>query len=169
MKNILIQIFILIPFFGYSQNIETPKIDWQSITESENIYVDLLNIEDRNSIIVQIGYSSYWTKGLNAEFIVFQNDGKVKRFVVYTSNSIELKTKVKRKRISKKKYYHYWEYLKKSIDEGFLEIDKSKLNITHKKSNDEEFGQSMSISDGTSYQFEICKGRTTFHIIVTHL
>jgi hypothetical protein len=133
MKKILTYILFLIPILGFSQNWTIPKIDWQGETETENNYVDLLKLKDRNSLIIKIGYSSYWTKGQNSEFIVYQNDGKVLRFIVYQPNSTELKTKIKRKRISRKEYKYYWNHLNDIIQGNKYLIDKSKLNITEKK------------------------------------
>jgi len=159
MKKILLLTIILISFIGFSQNEEIPKIDWQGQTATENSYVELLNLKDRSSLIVKIGYSSYWTKGQNSEFIVYQNDGKVERFVVYQPNSTELKTKIKRKRIKKKDYQYYWNHLNNIIQENNYIIDKSKLNINEKKGEEEGTIVTKIISDGADYSFWICQGR----------
>ncbi|MGW9684037.1 hypothetical protein [Flagellimonas sp. 2504JD1-5] len=158
-KRALILLFLTLSGKIFSQGFEIPKIDWEGKTETENNYVELLKLEDKNSLIVKIGYSSYWSKGQNSEFIVYQNDGKVKRFVVYQPNSAELKTKVKRKRIKKKEYQYYWNYLQESINDNKFQIDKSKLNITKKKGKEEGTVESMSISDGANYHFQICQGK----------
>ncbi|KAA5820414.1 hypothetical protein FPF71_17770 [Algibacter amylolyticus] len=159
MKKVIVYLLILIPLISFSQNWQIPEIDWEGKTETENNYVELLKLKDRNSLIVKIGYSSYWTKGQNSEFIVYQNGGKVKRFIVYQPNSTEFKTKVKRKRIKKKHYEYYWNYLRQCITGNKLKIDKSKLNITEKKGKEEGTVQSMSISDGANYHFQICQGK----------
>ena len=159
MKKVIIYLLILVPLISFSQNWQIPEIDWEGKTETENNYVDLLKLKDRNSLIVKIGYSSYWIKGQNSEFIVYQNDGKVKRFVVYQPNSTELTTKVKRKKIRKKYFKYYWNYLQESVTENKLKIDKSKLNITQKDGKEEGTVQSISISDGANYHFQICQGK----------
>ena len=160
MKKVIIYLLILVPSISFSQNWQIPEIDWEGKTEMENNYVDLLKLKDRNSLIVKVGYSSHWTKGLNSEFIVYQNDGKVKRFLVYQPNSTEFKTKVKSKRIRKKHYAYYWNYLQKCVTDNKLKIDKSKLNITEKKGEEKGTVQSMSISDGANYHFEIYQGKS---------
>jgi hypothetical protein len=159
MNKILVYILILIPILGFSQNWTIPKIDWQVETETENNYVDLLKLKDRNSLIIKIGYTSYWTKGQNSEFIVYQNDGKVLRFIVYQPNSTELKTKIKRKRISRKEYKYYWNHRNDIIQGNKYLIDKSKLNITEKKGEEEGTMITMSVSDGATYSFWMCQGK----------
>lgn len=159
MNKFLIHILILIPFISFSQSFQIPEIDWQGKTQTENNYVELLKLKDKNSLIVKIGYSSYWTKGLNSEFIVYQNDGKIKRFIVYQPNSAELKTKIKRKKIKKKEYQYYWSYLIDCIKEDKFKIDKSKLNITEKKGEETGTFVTKIISDGANYHFQICQGK----------
>ncbi|TNJ40880.1 hypothetical protein KFZ70_15025 [Tamlana fucoidanivorans] len=159
MKKVIVYLLILVPLNSFSQNWQIPEIKWEEKTETENNYVDLLKIKDRNSLIVKIGYSSYWIKGQNSEFIVYQNDGKVKRFVVYQPNSAELKTKIKRKGIKKKDYQYYWNHLNKIIQENDYIIDKSKLNIDEKKGEEEGTVVTKIISDGVDYSFWICQGK----------
>lgn len=158
MKKNLVYILILIPIISFSQNWTIPNIDWQGKMETENDYIGLLKLKDRNSLIIKIGYSSFWTKGQNSEFIVYQNNGKIKKFIVYQPNSTELKTKIKRKRISKKEFVHYWNHLNEIIQRKKYVIDKSKLNITSKPNGD---GTStvISVSDGANYSFWMCQGK----------
>ena len=158
MKKIIVYLLILVPLASFSQTWQIPEVDWEGKTETENNYVDLLKLKDRNSLIVKIGYSSYWTKGQNSEFIVYQNDGKVKRFVVYQPNSAGLKTKISRKRIKKKEHQYYWNHLKKIIKENNYLIDKSRLNIQEKKGEKEGTVITQIISDGADYSFWICQG-----------
>ena len=160
MKKILIHILILIPLIGFSQNWTIPEINWEGKTETENNYVGLLGLKDNNSLIVKVGYSSYWSKGVNSEFIVYQNDGRVKRFVVFQPNTPELKTKVTRKRIKKNEYKYYWNFLQECVHDNKFQIDKSKLNITQKIGKEEGTVEMMSISDGASYHFEIYQGKS---------
>ncbi|HRN37154.1 MAG TPA: hypothetical protein PLL18_09630 [Flavobacteriales bacterium] len=158
MKKIIVYILILIPIISFSQSWTIPNIDWQEKTETENNYIDLLKLKDRNSLIIKIGYSSYWTKGQNSEFIVYQNDGKIKRFIVHQPNSTELKTKIKRRRISKKEFGHYWNHLNEIIQGKKYIIDKSKLNITS-KSNGDGTSSVISVSDGANYSFWMYQGK----------
>ncbi|WP_179320522.1 hypothetical protein [Winogradskyella helgolandensis] len=157
-KNLLILLFLTLVGKSFSQDFEIPKIEWEGITETENNFVELLKLKDKSSLIIKIGYSSYWTKGQNSEFIVYLNDGKVKRYVVYQSNSTKLKTKIKRKKIKKKEYKYYWNHLNDIIEGNKYVIDKSKLNITEKKGEEEGTMITMSVSDGANYSFRICQG-----------
>ena len=160
MRKILIYILIFIPYICFSQDWTIPKIYWEEKNEIENNYVDLLKLKDRNSVIIKIGYSSYWSKGQNSEFIVYQNNGKVKQFVVYQPNTPKIKTKIKRKRIKKKEYRYYWNYLQECVNDNKFQIDKSKLNITQKKGKEEGKVEMLSISDGINYHFQICQGKS---------
>lgn len=134
-------------------------MDWHGQTETENVYIDLLKLKDRNSLIVKVGYSSYWSKGINSEFIVYQNDGKVKRYIVYQPNSTDLKTKIKRKRIRKSEYSYYWDFLNECVKNDKLEIDKSQLNINQKEGKEKGTVIVKSISDGADYHFQITQGK----------
>ena len=157
-KNLLILLFLTLVGKSFSQDFKIPKIEWEGKTETENNFVELLKLKDKSSLIIKIGYSSYWTKGQNSEFIVYLNDGKVKRYVVYQPNSTELKTKIKRKKIKKKEYKYYWNHLNDIIEGNKYIIDKSKLNITEKKGEEEGTMITMSVSDGANYSFWICQG-----------
>ena len=54
MKKVIIYLLILVPLISFSQNWQIPEIDWEGKTETENNYVDLLKLKDRNSLIVNI-------------------------------------------------------------------------------------------------------------------
>lgn len=157
-KNLLIILFLILVGKSFSQDFKIPKIEWEGKTETENDFLELLKLKDKSSLIIKIGYSSYWSKGQNLEFIVYLNDGKMKRFVVYQPNSTELKTKIKRKKIKKKEYKYYWNHLNNIIEEDKYVIDKCKLNITEKKGEKEGTMITMSVSDGANYSFWICQG-----------
>jgi hypothetical protein len=157
-KNLLILLFLTLVGKSFSQDFKIPKIEWEGKTETENNFVELLKLKDKSSLIIKVGYSSYWTKGQNSEFIVYLNDGKVKRYVVYQPNSTELKTKIKRKKIKKKEYRYYWNHLNDIIEGNKYVIDKSKLNITEKKGEEEGTMITMNVSDGANYSFWICQG-----------
>lgn len=160
MKNSIVSIILLFVLGEmHAQNFEIPSITWQHTDSAVNFHVDFLKLKDADALIVKIGYSSYWTKGQNSEFIVYQNDGKVLRFLVYQPNSPELKTKIKRKRIKKKRYKYYWAYLQACIRTHKINIDTSKLNITSRKGKEEGTQESMHVSDGANYFLQICQGK----------
>lgn len=165
MKKILLQLLILLPLISLAQNWEIPDINWHRETDLENKYVAFLKLKDKNSLIVKIAYSSHWIDGLNTEYIVYQNNGKIKHFIVYQPNSAELKTTIKRKKIKKKERQHYWDYLHLCISEKRFEIDHSKLNITQKIGEKKGTIESMRVTDGTTYYFVLCQGKNylTYH------
>ena len=160
MKIFIFQILFLVPLSILSQNTNILEIDWKIKSETQNEYVNLLNLKDTNSLIVKIGYSSYWMNGLKAKYIVYQNDGKIKKFEVFHPRSSELKTKIKKERIKKKHNHHYRNFLKKCVAEKMFEIDQSQLNIKEKV-REEGTVEILSISDGTNYHFEICRGKNS--------
>lgn len=161
MKKILVLICSLVLLAGCSLSYQIPEIAWQEKKETENTYIDLLKIKDRNSLIIKIGYSSYWSKGENIEFIVYQNNGIVKRFVVYQPNSPEFDEKIQQKRVKRNHYRYYWDFLEKCINENLFQIDSKKLNITQKTTIDEDKRtvESIIVSDGVNYQFQICQAK----------
>ena len=161
MKKAFAYLIILIPLISFSQNWQIPEIDWEGKSETENNNIDLLKLKDRNSLIVEFGYSTYSTNGQNLEFIVYQNDGKVKRFVVNQPNTTEKKTKIKRKKIKKKEYKYYWGFLNSCVKENKFKIEKSKLNITEKKGieNGKATVENMYISHRVKYHFWIYQGK----------
>lgn len=67
----------------------------------------------------------------------------------------DVKNKIKRKSLKKKKYFLYWDLLNKCIGEKKIEIQKNQLNITSKPSENGE--TQLSVSDGTNETFELWK------------
>lgn len=161
MKNSLLVAVLLLVFSGYSfcQEINIAKIDWEGKTKTENDYVELLDLKDKNALIVKVGYSSYMEKDQDSEFIVYQNDGKVKRFTVYKSTSTDFKTKVLKRKVKSKHYGHYWNYLQECVTENKFKIDKSKLNITEKEGKKRRALQNISLKDGANYHFQVYQGK----------
>jgi hypothetical protein len=157
-KSVFILFFLLCVGQSFSQEYSIPQIEWHGKDQTENQYIDLLKLKDKNAVIVKIGYSSYWIKGQVSELIVYQNDGTVKRFLVDQPNSADQKTKVKRKRIKKKHYPHYWKHLQDCIAQGKLKIDKSRLNIDEKEGPQKGSVVYGKVSDGTTFSFWIYQG-----------
>lgn len=140
---------------GFSQNSMIPEVVWNGITENENQYVELLNLKDRNSLVVRVAYSGYWNKGLRGKYIIYQNDGRIKRFNVFQPSDSNLKTKIKRKKVKKKDYKNYWNYLNNCISEKKFHINKSQLNITEKPGKEKGIQLVLSVSDGGTYHFSL--------------
>ncbi|MFD0798228.1 hypothetical protein ACFQZJ_12220 [Maribacter chungangensis] len=158
-KIILLFICTLSTMTGISQNSMIPEVVWNGITENENQYVELLNLKDKNSLIVRVAYSGYWNKGLSGQYIIYQNDGKIKRYKVFQPSDSDLKTKVKRKRVRKKDFQNYWNYLKNCISEKKFQINKTQLNIDAKPGKEKGTRLVKSISDGTTYHFSVYQGK----------
>lgn len=158
-KVIPLFIVTLSTMIGFSQNSMIPEMVWNGISQNENQYVELLNLKDRNSLIVRVAYSSYWNKGLSGPYIIYQNDGKIKRYNVFQPTDSDLKTKIKRKRVRKKDFEKYWDYLNNCISEKKFQINKSQLNVNAKPGKEEGTSLVKSISDGATYHFSIYQGK----------
>jgi hypothetical protein len=153
--------FIILLFFNlvcYSQDFKIPKIEFNETSEKQNSYIELLNLKDDNSLIVKIGFQSYWYGGIHTNLIVFQNDGNVLRYNVFFSNDSLKKIKIIKKRIKKEKIEDYWKFIKSVAEENKLNIDKSKLNIERIKYEDGTVLKYSTRSDCVDESFEITQG-----------
>lgn len=79
---------------SFSQALKAIKIGFDGKTEGINHYIDLLKIRDSNALIIKVGYSSYWSKGLKSNVIVFLTNGKVEKFEIFEPSSPTEKTNV---------------------------------------------------------------------------
>ena len=158
MKNCLLIIGFLI-FSGklLSQEFKIPKIEFKNKTEDLNTYINLLKIKDKQALIIKIGSSSYWSKGLYSDFLVFENDGNVSFYKCFFPLDTNKKQKIKKKRIRKSKRKFYWNFLLNSNKNNRFSIIKSMLNITS-KSNGDGTNSVISVSDGGNYSIEITQG-----------
>lgn len=147
-------IFLFFSLTSFSQEFIFPKIDFKNTTEKPNPYIELLSLEDKNSLILKTSFNSYWYGGTIFYFLVFQSNGNVSKYEYKYSD--EKKLKIIKKRISKKKYKFYWEFLNSCSKENLFDIDYTQLNITSKPINDSR-SESMIISDGLLQSFEITK------------
>ena len=158
MKNCLLLIGFLI-FSGklLSQEFKIPNIEFKNKTEGLNTYINLLKINDEQALIIKIGSSSYWSKGLYSDFLVFENDGNVSFYECFFPLDTNKKQKIKKKRIRKSKRKFYWNFLSNSYKNNRFSIVKSMLNITS-KSNGDGTSTMISVSDGANYSPEITQG-----------
>jgi len=158
MKNCLLLIGFLI-FSGklLSQEFKIPKIEFKNKTEDLNTYITLLKIKDEQALIIKIGSSSYWSKGLYSDFLVYENDGNVSFYKCFFPIDTNKKQKIKKKRIRKSKQKFYWDFLLNSNKNNRFSIVKSMLNITS-KSNEDGTNSVISVSDGGNYSLEITQG-----------
>ena len=149
MKRLILLYFILSYTTILAQEFKIPEIKFQNETEKPNLYIELLKLKDNKSLIIKTSKTSYWIKGTTSNFIVYQNDGKIKKFI------LDSKNKIKRKAVKKRDYSRYWNLLNKLNSESKFELIKEQLNITSKPSeNGNEI--TLVISDGYTLSFEIC-------------
>ena len=153
MKNYFL-LFLLSTFTSFSQEFIFPKIDFKSTSEKPNSYVELLNLEDKNSLILKTSYSSYWYGDTFFYFLVFQSNGKVSKYEYKLS--VNKKIKIVKKKISKKNYKFYWDFLNNCLNENLFDIDYTQLNIVHKPKTG-NLVETMTVSDGLQQSFEISK------------
>lgn len=152
--------FIILLFFNlvcYSQNFEIPKIEFKEVSEKQNSYIKLLNLKDENSLIVKIGFQSYWFGGIHSNLVIFQNDGNILRYNVFFPNDSLRKIKISKKRIKKEEIADYWKLIKSIAENNKLNIDKSKLNI-ERIQTDEGIIKYSTRSDCVDESFEITQG-----------
>jgi hypothetical protein len=153
--------FIIVLFLNlvcYSQDFKIPKIEFNETSKKQNSYFELLKLKDENSLIVKIGFKSYWYGGIHSNLIVFQNDGKVLKYSAFFPNDSLKKIKISKKKIKKEKIQDYWKFIKSIAEENKLNIDKSKLNIERIKYDDGTVLKYSTRSDCVDESFEIIQG-----------
>ncbi len=143
---------------AFSQTDTIPQFNWMGEMNGENLYTKLFKLKDHNSFIVKISYASFWIKDRTAEFIVYQNNGKVKRFSVLYPRGHNAKPIVNRKKIKKKDYAYYWKYLEECSLNNAFDIDASLLNLKFKKEEKEGATITTVIKDGTTYHLQFVQG-----------
>ena len=141
----------------FSQEAKIPKIEFKNKTEDLNTYINLLKIKDEQALIIKIGSSSYWSKGLYSDFLVFENDGNVSFYKCFFPLDTNKKQKIKKERIRKSKRKFYWNFLSNANQNNRFSIVKSMLNI-RSKSNGDGTSSMISVSDGANYSLEITQG-----------
>ncbi len=128
-------LFILLPFLGFSQAYEIPKIDFKSKTEEEHSYTELLGLKDENALIVRLAYSILPHMEPESDLIIFYTNGKIRRYRIFESVPSMNSLKRKRIHVKKNKYSEYWQFLNSCADDGKFEIDKSQLATLGEKAN----------------------------------
>ena len=156
MKKLNILIFLFYNLICFSQEFKIPIFELKQKRETDNPNLKLLNIEDKNSLIINIGYSSYWYNGTIAKSLVYQNNGKVLLFEVFYPNDSLKKIKVRKKNIKKKNIKKVWEFLNHCSKDNRFNIDGSKLNITRIEDS-EGILKYSSRSDAVNNIIEICQ------------
>ena len=116
MKRLIFLYFILSHSTILAQEFKIPEIKFQSETEKPNLYVELLKLKDNKSLIIKTSISSHWTEETTSNFIVYQNDGKIKKF------TLDSKGKIKCKSVKRREYSSYWNLLNKLNSENKFEL-----------------------------------------------
>ena len=157
MKQINILVLLFLNLVCYSQEFKIPKFEFKEKSEKQNSYIKLLNLKDENSLIIKIGFQSYWYGGIHSNLIIFQNDGKVLRYDMFFPNDSLNKIKIHKKRIKKEKIENYWKLIIKIAEENKLNIDNHKLNI-ERIETDEGILKYSTRTDCVDESFEIIQG-----------
>ncbi|MFB9080419.1 hypothetical protein ACFFLS_19995 [Flavobacterium procerum] len=158
MRKIHLIILLFLKSVCYSQDFKIPEIEFQEIGDKQNPYVKLLNLKDENSLIIKIGFESYWAGGIHSNLIVFQNDGNVVRYNVFFPKDNLKKIEISKKRIKKEKIPDFWILINSVAKENKLNIDKDKLNIERIEYEDGTVLKYSTRSDCVDESFEITQG-----------
>ncbi|MFL9843647.1 hypothetical protein [Flavobacterium rhizosphaerae] len=151
--NKLLLLLIITTFRIYSQEFNIPEIKFQSKNDTLN-YVKLLDLKDSNALIIKAGYTNYWYGGTNSDFLIYNNDGSIEKYKAFFSFKGE--RKIKKIKVPKRKYKHYWKFIKDYAIDSLVAIDTRKLNI-QKWTDEKGVIQTRSIDDGTNIKFEILR------------
>ncbi|TDT46460.1 hypothetical protein CLV90_0510 [Maribacter spongiicola] len=153
MKNLLLLLTIL-PFLAFSQIAEIPKIDFKLNAEEVNKYVELFGLNDADALVVRLAYSRLPHIEPESYYIVYFNNGKVRRYEINESAQSMASPKIKRIRLKKKKYSEYWAFLNLCTTEGKFDIDQNQLATLGEKAN----SWRNAISGGQTYTFGLYQG-----------
>ena len=156
MKKLMFFFFLLINVVVFGQDFKIPEIKFQNKSETQNVYIDFLNLSDENSLIVKASYASYWYNGTISNFIVYQNDGTILKFNVFYPYEKNKQISIRRKAIKKRHLKYYWQFLFECVQRNEFQIDKSKLNITSKPVGNGMVEESH-VNDAVDETFEIAQ------------
>ena len=153
MKNLLL-LLTIIPILAFSQAPQIPKIDFKSNAEEVHRYVELFGLNDADALVIRIAYSTLPHIEPESNYIVYLNNGKVRRYRIIESAQQIASPKIKRIRVKKKKYSEYWAFLNLCASEGKFNIDQSQLATLGEKAN----SWKNAISGGQTYTFGLYQG-----------
>ncbi|MGJ8715773.1 MAG: hypothetical protein ACSHXG_11765 [Maribacter stanieri] len=80
MRKLQCYLFILLPILAFSQAPEIPKFDFKSNAEEVHRYVELFGLNDADALVVRLAYSTLPHIQPEANYIVYFNNGKVRRY-----------------------------------------------------------------------------------------
>lgn len=154
MKKLQCYLLILLPILAFSQAPDIPKIDFKSNAEEVNKYVKLFGLNDADALVVRLAYSLLPHIAPESDYIVYFNNGKVRRYRIIESAQPMASPKIKRIHVQKKKYSAYWEFLNLCASERKFDIDQSQLATLGEKAN----SWKNAISGGQTYTFGLYQG-----------
>lgn len=154
MRKLQCYFLILLPILAFSQVAEIPKIDFKSNAEEVNRYVELFGLNDADALVVRLAYSILPHIEPESNYIVYLNNGKVRRYRINESAQQKASPKIKRIHVKKKKYSEYWAFLNLCASEGKLDIDQRQLATLGEKAN----SWKNAISGGQTYTFGLYQG-----------
>ncbi|WP_299798557.1 hypothetical protein [uncultured Maribacter sp.] len=154
MRKLLCCLLILLPILAFSQAPEIPKIDFKSNSEEVHRYVELFGLNDADALVVRLAYSILPDIEPESDYIVYFNNGKVRRYSINESAQTMASPKIKRIRVQKKKYSEYWAFLNLCVSEGKFDINQSQLATLGEKAN----SWKKAISGGQTYTFGLYQG-----------
>jgi hypothetical protein len=154
MRKLQCYLLILLPILAFSQVTEIRKIEFKTHTEEKNKYVELFGLNDADALVVRLAYSILPHIEPGSNYIVYLNNGKVRRYRINESAQPMASTKIKRIRVKKKKRSDYWAFLNLCASEGKFNIDQSQLATLGEKAN----SWKNAISGGQTYNFGLYQG-----------
>jgi hypothetical protein len=155
-KKLLFIIIVVTTNFSFSQEFKIPVIDFDEVLPNQNTYIDILKLEDKNALIIKESYYSFWTKGISAHFLVFQNDGKVIKYEAFFPSQKKFNIKIKNQKLNKKNFKPYWRFLQECVNSERFKIQKNKLNIIEKPISD-SIVETRNFTEGLTYEIEIAQ------------
>jgi hypothetical protein len=153
-KKLLLIIIVFFGNFSFSQEYKIPLINFDQEIATQNEYIKVLKLEDKNALIIKESYYSFWTKGIAAHFLVFQNDGKVLKYEAFFPSQKKFEIKIKNQKLNQKKIKPYWQFLNECVANDRFKIQKEKLNIIEKPIGD-SIVETRNFTEGLTYEIEI--------------
>ena len=154
MRKIFVFNILLINFLSFSQDFKIPKISFEANSNNSKDYVEMFGLKDNNALFIKVGYSIYGVNpSFENDFIVFLNNGKIKKYHVVLG---ELKNDVKKIRVKKNDYRLYWTFLNNCVNNNRFKLEKSKLHATWiPQDEDSPTRKVISVSDGGALLLEV--------------
>ena len=140
------------------QDFTLPQIVFEHQTDSIHSYIDLLNIEDNDALILKTSVSSYWDKGRYEKCLVYGHSGDVTIYKCFFPSDSKKRKKIKRKHVPLSKANTFHQFLEKCVADQRFDLASDSLNI-RKKPNEDGSVSTLMIHDGASYSLTLLQGK----------